>query len=198
MRFNDRWMRLFAFSALASFTLLNFSAAAWQVFDGKLTYKIPVLNTIFKQSWGFFGPYPVLGNFRIDYKCIFSDRVQEWQLFSSSLDNYSGPYSRIFISNNSEYLMESLFWRSVWSVPQKYVKLCDSGNCSGLLSHIESRSSYLKLEKIVRGICISESKGALVGYQTKFVLENVVFFTNRKSKEDIYVRDHLEMPARSI
>lgn len=200
MSLKDKFKYLFAFIALAIFTGLNLSGAIWQLYDGNLAVNVGPLNTAFKQSWGFFGPHPVLGNLKLDFKCIYSNKIENWKTFSSELDKLKKPVSSIFPSNNSEYLMESLYWKSIWGVPKSFIRLCHVGNCSALQSHIENRLSFMKTEEIVKDICrsISHSEDELVGYQTRFVLENVVYFSNRKSKKDIYVRDFLEMPTRSI
>ncbi len=96
--------------------------------------------------------------------------------------------------------MESLYWRAIWEVPKNFIRLCHAGNCSALQSHVENRASFLKIEEIVKNMCQTSlpAEDELVGYQTRFVLENVAYFSNRKLKKDIYVRDFLEMPTRSL
>jgi hypothetical protein len=168
----------------------------------KITSNFSIFTTFFRQSWSFFGPYPVLSNTVGEYKCIYTDRLMEWKSIADDLERSKRPYSDIFFSNNPEYLLEFLIENAVYSVPEEAYQICGLGDCSGVRNIIESNYSYKKMQIIAKDLCVRKSqqgpKQALLGSKIRLIIRNVPFYSERKIKKDNYIDDVLELPYFEI
>ncbi len=188
------------------FLVLGHSAVAFYIASSdihhfQISEKFSFFSTFFRQSWSFFGPYPVLSNTIGEFRCIYSDKVAGWSNIANKLEESKKPYSSIFISNNNDYLLEGLMEKAIYSVPEEAYKMCDLGDCSVLSSSFENTFSYKKMQSIVRKLCRAESpkdSETLLGSKVRITIKNVPYYSQRTSTKERFIDDVLELPYFEI
>jgi hypothetical protein len=175
--------------------IVTFSTAIRTITKPEYVFDIKFVNSFFRQSWSFFAPYPAVSATEGEFKCLYEDRVEPWANIGKELELQRSPLTKIFFSNNVDYLVDSLIEQAVWGVSPVAYEICERGDCSVVRQSLENSIGYKKLKRISKELCQHKIQDGLLGVKLRIIVKNVAYFSEHKSKGHKYINDILEMPA---
>lgn len=158
----------------------------------------PYINSYFRQGWAFFGPNPIINYPYAEFKCVYDNKIDKWENISSELEKSKRHYSRILISNDSDYIVDSWLEKVVYSISQEEYKLCDVGDCNFVQTKFQDNYGYRNLSRLTNNLCKSKGEGGLIGSKIKIVIQNINYFSDRKLNKNGSIDDVLELPVSEI
>lgn len=159
--------------------------------------RIAYIDSYFRQGWAFFAPLPVVNYPLPEYQCIYSDKVKNWNNIITDLER-SKPASKFLISNNHDYLIESLVNRIIYTIPEEEYKSCGLGNCDLVQMKMTNLASYQKLSQITNDLCKKHDPNNLLGSKVKIILKNTKYFSDRMNNKGHVIYDFMELPVAEI
>lgn len=184
------------FSLVITHFALTFYVSTRQLLPHQYRQQIFYIDSFFKQSWSFFGPKPIINNIDGEFKCINLEKVSNWENLSNALKENALPLSSIFISNNEEYIVETLVERIIYQTPEQLFNLCSKGNCSLAESYFNSESNYLKMKKIVKDNCKKDPRN--IAGKIRITVRNINYYSDTLVKKGTQINDIFEFSAFEI